>query len=446
VRFATSFVAAKPAAAPALPEPGCAAVVPDRVSIERSDLQTLWLIRSVAIAAQTLALAFVSVLPEEPLPLITLAIVSLLFVVASLLALERIRRKTAVSDSAFFRQLLFDILVLTYLLCLSGGPGNPLHNMYVLPVTAAAALLPAAYVWRTAAAVVACNLFLEFVHVPLPADRPIVNALVRFGELFDHVLLATLVGYFVMRMSNGLRQRDRQLAEAHEREICAGCAIALGSVAAGAAHELATPLSTISTVLGELRADPLRQPELTRDIAILQASLSACLQCLRNLRAAGDAWIGGGDVVAADRFVEEVTKRFGDLRPASHVNYVFESPRPGPAIVPDLALQQAIINLLSNAAFVSPHDVTLCASWNSYELTVRVADRGPGISPEVAAQLGRVFITTKAPESGHGIGLFLTNVTVNRLNGRLRLFNAVGGGAIAEIAIPLASLQRGASE
>ena len=436
------FSASEPAAGGKVLEPDFRDVAVDRAPIERADLNTLLVVRGIAIGGQTLALGVASSQPAHALPLIVLSTMSLPFVVASLLVLERIRRRSAASDTAFFTQLLIDIGVLTYLLSLSGGPENPFHNLYVLPVTIAAALLPAAYVWRTAAVVIAAYLALEFVHVPLPGDIPLVESLIQFGERADHVILATLVSYFVLRMSKGLRERDRQLAEAHEREIRAGCAIALGSVAAGAAHELATPLSTISTVLGELKADGERPPELTRDLELLQDSLAACLRCLRDLRSSGDAWVNGGQLVAADRFLLEVAKRFRDLRPGAHVVTTFDSARPGPAIVPDLALQQAIINLLSNAAFVSPLDITLCASWSGRELTVQVCDKGTGISPELAQQLGRAFVTTKPPDAGHGIGLFLTNVTVNRLGGRLRLFNSSAGGAVAEISVPIASLQK----
>jgi two-component system sensor histidine kinase RegB len=418
------------------------AVAAGRGSIDRADLNALFLIRTVAIIVQALALWLSTLAPEHPLPVIVMGAVCPVFVVASLLMLDRIQRTTAADDAAFLTQILIDIAVLTYLLGLSGGPANPFHNMYVLPLTIAAGSLPAVYVWRTAAAVIACYMFLEFVHLPLPSDRPLITDLVRFAKLSDHVLLATLVSYFVVRMSKGLRQRDQQLAEAHEREIRAGCAITLGSVAAGAAHELATPLSTISTVLAELRKNRGRGSDRRRNLELLQASLAACLGCLKDLRSCGDAWIKGGEAVAADRFLEEVTTRFRGLRPDAYVARVFKRPLPGPLIVPDLALQQAIINLLSNAAFVSPLDITLHASWDGHELVVRVADKGTGISPELAEQLGRVFVTTKPPDAGNGIGLFLTNVTINRLGGRLRLFNAAGGGAVAEIAVPLASLQR----
>ena len=423
-------------------EAGLATVAASRDSIERADLRVLVLVRVLAIVGQTAALWLSLQMPEHSLPLLALAAVSLLFVVTSLLALERIRSKTIANDAAFFREILIDIGVLTYLLALSGGTANPFHNMYVLPVTIAAASLPGVYVWRTAAVVVACYVLLEFVHVPLPTDRPLVSDLVHFGDLTDHVLLALLISYFVVRMSNGLRERDRQLAEAHDREIRAGCAIALGSVAAGAAHELATPLSTISTVLADLRTDSADRPELKRNLEVLQASLAACLTCLKDLRSSGEAWLSGADAIAVDHFLRDVVSRFSDLRPGAHVTTQFEAPVPGPSIEPDLALQQAIINLLSNAAFASPRDVKLVASWSAEELTVRICDKGAGISPAVAKRLGRVFVTTKPPSAGNGIGLFLTNVTISRLGGQLRLFNANDGGAVAEISVPLASLSK----
>lgn len=421
--------------------PGHGAVAAARGSIDQADLNTLSVIRIATVLAQTGAFILSTRFPGEPLPLIALGLTSLVFTVASLVILEQIRRNMRVEDGAFFRQVLLDILILTYLLALSGGPSNPFHDMYVLPVTMIAATLPASYVWRIAGIVVACYTLLEFLHLPLPSE-PFVSELLRVGELSDHVLLAILLAYVVVRMSHGLRERDRLLAEAHEREIRAGCAITLGSVAAGAAHELATPLSTISTVIDDLREEGDKRPYVKHSLELLQASLSACLLCLRDLRSCGDAWMGGGEIVTADRFLAEVTRRFRELRPGAYVTQVFTRPLPGPSIVPDLALQQAIINLLNNAASMSPLDITLTASWDAENLLVQVADKGDGISPELAERLGRVFVTTKPAAAGHGIGLFLTNVTVSRLAGSLRLYNAEEGGAVAEINVPLASLQR----
>lgn len=420
---------------------GYGTVASARRSIERADLKTLALVRVSIAVAQTLAVMLTTRFPREPLLLASLGATSLVFAVATLVLLERIRRNTSLDDAVFFRQILIDILALTYLLSLSGGPSNPFHDLYVLPVTMAAATLPVAYVWRTAGVALACYTFLEFVHLPLPAE-PFVSEFLRVGELSDHMLLAILLAYFVVRMSQGLRERDRLLAEAHEREIRAGCAITLGSVAAGAAHELASPLSTISTVVEELREESGQRPDIRASLELLQASLRACLLCLRDLRSCGDAWMRGGDVVTADRFLAEVTKRFRELRPLVYVKHAVTCSPPGPPIVPDLALQQAIINLLNNAASASPFDITLTASWDAESLHVQVTDKGEGISPELAERLGRVFVTTRPPETGNGIGLFLTNVTVSRLGGTLRLYNAEGGGAVAEIDVPLASLRR----
>lgn len=425
---------------PAAPDAGL--VVASRRSIQRAHLLPLNLLRAGAIAGQTLVFGLAAAMPAQRWPLFVLVAGCVLYVVASLFALERIRAQTAVAPAAFFRQILIDIAVLTYLLILSGGSANPYHDLYILPVTIAAASLPAAYVWRAAALGITCYTLLEFVHLPVQADRQAAIEALAVNEWTEHVLIALLVAYFVFRVSETLRERDRQLDEAHEREVRAGYAVTLGSVAAGAAHELATPLTTISTVISELRAaPPAHQPEFRRSMELLESSLAECLRSLDILRSSGNAWLQGGEIVTADRFVEDVATRFRAMLPGAQVDMEFESEPPGPPMTPNFALQQAIVNLLSNAAFVSPLDIRLSASWDARELLVRVTDRGPGISPDVAAMLGTVLVTTKPPEAGKGLGLFLTNVTVNRLGGRLRLFNAAEGGAVAEIAVPLASLQ-----
>jgi two-component system sensor histidine kinase RegB len=152
--------------------------------------------------------------------------------------------------------------------------------------------------------------------------------------------------------------------------------------------------------------------------------------------------MAGDDPVPADRLFETVVGRFQTMRPGAQVRLEFASAPPPPQIVGDMALQQAVINLLSNAAYVSPLDVCLSVAWDERELHLVVSDRGPGFPPELAARLGQACVTGKPPGEGCGVGLFLTQVTINRLHGRLQLSNAPEGGAVASICVPLSALRK----
>ncbi|CAD5369800.1 Sensor histidine kinase PrrB (RegB) [Rubrivivax sp. A210] len=398
--------------------------------------------RMVAITVMALSLAVIDRSPLNQVAITTLAFVVAPFATFNMLGLIRLRRSGGLSDERFARQIMVDIVVLAVLLAVSGGARNPFHDMFFLPVVVAATSLPAARVMRTTAFGVACFWIMGAFNLPLPGDEAMIARLQVVGGFISHTLLAVLLAYFVVHICSSLRQTQLRLTEMHEREVRAGCAVVLGSVAAGAAHELGSPLSTIATVVGDMRDEHRDQPALQRSLEMLQGSVSACLKSLDGLRLAGNTWMSGDGTMAADQVFESVVTRFHSLRPGAQVRLHIETARPAPEIVPDMALQQAVINLLSNAAYVSPQAVYLDVGWTAAELRLRVSDQGPGFPPELAAQLGRACVTGKPPGEGRGVGLFLTQVTITRLDGQLQLSNAQGGGAVAEIRIPLASLRK----
>lgn len=94
------------------------------------------------------------------------------------------------------------------------------------------------------------------------------------------------------------------------------------------------------------------------------------------------------------------------------------------------------MNLLNNAADASPENIDIHASWNNEHFTLEIHDYGTGLTAATAARAGTAFFTTK--EGGRGLGLFLANATLERLGGRVRLFNRFSGGATTEVTLPLA--------
>lgn len=412
---------------------------------EGADLRLLLRLRSIAIIGQTLTLFIAGLVIKIDLPFIKLGLGVALLAAINLYTWTRLARPPAQQpkhvvpdDRVFFYQLLADIGVLTYLLFLAGGPLNPFHDMYLLPVAVAGAALPWTYIWRILVACVSGYTFVALYYVPLQLDHSKLQSLAILGEWVNHILLAVLVSYFLFRISIGVRNRDLLLAEAHANELRNGCAVAVGSVAAGVTHELATPLSTIAVLLGDMRKEYAGHPDIKPRLDLMVDRLGECKQTLGDLRAFVASLTRGNLTIPVDCLLDDVANRFRNIRPGVTLARRFEGTRPGPQIVPDIALQQAIINLLNNAGDVSPNSVALEANWNDSTLTVRVCDNGPGISAELADKLGDILVTTKSPEAGVGLGLFLTNVTMNRLGGRLRLFNREAGGACAELFLPLA--------
>ncbi len=412
------------------------------------NLRRLLLLRNIAILAQvsTVVLAVYAlgiVLPLSPL----------LGTIAGLLGVNaltwlRLRRPWPVSEGELFAQLSLDVAALTVLLYFSGGSTNPFVLLYLLPITLSAAALPGFYTWAMAGVTIACYSLLMFFYVPLPnghAAHGGVSAfgLHVFGMWLGFVASAALIAYFVVKMGETLRARDHALATLRENELRNERIIALATLAAGAAHELGTPLSTVAVLAKELECDAPDTDSRDR-LRVLREQVDRCKHILSTLSAsAGQTRAEAGRSLPLDAYLEEVIARFRDLRPAATVQHTSDGPRPAPVIVTEQTLSQAIMNILNNAADASPQSVEMTARWTAQALTLEVCDRGPGLPATVQARAGKVVFTTKEAGQGMGLGLFLAHATLNRFGGEVHLYNREGGGACTRLSLPLASLRIG---
>jgi two-component system, sensor histidine kinase RegB len=249
------------------------------------------------------------------------------------------------------------------------------------------------------------------------------------------VVSALALAWFVARMAATLRERDHMLARAREDALRKEQIIALGTLAAGAAHELGTPLSTMAVIAGELERDAT---DLPRDLRSLKSQIERCRQILNQLlTAAGTPRAEAGSSRGLDETLREILDTWQLMRPQVQLKFSCAGDAAAPQVVLDATLTQAALNLLNNAADASPTSVEVIARWNARQLTLDILDRGPGLTPELLARAGEPFVTTK-PGSGFGIGLLLANATVERFGGKVRLTNRDDGGAHTQLVLPLA--------
>jgi two-component system sensor histidine kinase RegB len=410
-----------------------------------TNLRRLFLLRSIAIAGQAAAIAVAVMLFDTPLPVTPMAAVIAALIAVNLRTWLRLRSSAPVRDAELFAELLADVAALTALLYLSGGSTNPFVSLFLLPLSVAAIALPPRYAWTMAALTMACYSLLMFFY------RPLANSHELHGSSFNlHVLgmwvnflvSAVLIAAFVAGMSMSLRARDRQLAAARERALRDEQVLALGTFAAGAAHELGTPLSTIAVLTRELERDHAATPGLNEDLALLRAQVDNCKRIITELTAAaGQARAGDAAPQSIEDFLRGVVERWSLIRPQVQPRVLLAGSGPAPEIVGEETVRQTLVNILNNAADASPQDVEVEGRWDEREITIEVRDRGPGISDETAARAGRSLFSTKS--EGRGIGLFLANATIERLGGRVTLFNRDGGGGCTRVQIPLARLVAG---
>lgn len=420
------------------------------------NLRRLVGLRAIEVAGQTVTIVTVAYGMNMAVPVFMLLMLTACLAFITLLTWWRTQQAWPVTDAELAGHLLIDIGVLTGLLYFTGGSANPFVTLYLLPLSIAAAMLPAMYIWAIAGTTLACYTLLMFVHWPLPSgsmnfgvlttwfpsgasgEHALHGAQAEFnlhvwGMWLNFALSAVLIAWFVARMAQSLRERDRRLATVREEALRNEQLIALGTLAAGAAHELGTPLSSIAVIAKELERDHVDDAALVQALRLLRSQTARCKLILTNLTDRAHE----ATQRAYDDYLRQLVEQWQLMRPQVKVNLQFSDTLPAPELTVERILDQALLNLLNNAADVSPQGIELEAAWDATQVTLEIRDHGPGISADVAARAGEAFFTTKGPGGGIGIGLFLANATIERFGGTVNLFNREGGGACVRVTLPL---------
>ena len=349
-----------------------------------------------------------------------------------------------VHSSTLLTQLLADLLALSLLIYLSGGSTNPFTALLLLPITVAAATLRPLLTWLVTGLAILSYTLLMFFHVPLGGmSRGIHGFTVHvWGMWFGFVLSALLVAFFVARIGATLRNNAAALARAREEALEAERLVALGTLAAGTAHELGTPLATMAVLARELEHELSDEPELASQLQLLRGQVDRCKEILSGMaRRAGQLRAEAGECQSLDRFLEGMLTHWREDHPGCSLEVSLEGTGAPPEVIADRTLSQALENLLNNAAEVSPDSIRFSARWQASRLRLSLCDQGPGLPPRVRDELGRPFVSTKPPGEGMGLGIYLARNTIERLGGTLRFREGRPRGTCIEIELPLAQLQ-----
>jgi two-component system sensor histidine kinase RegB len=409
----------------------------------RKNLLQLIQLRWLAVAGQVVTIATVSLAFHIALPLAQMAGLLLFLLGLNLVGHLRLRARNSVSNGELFLALALDMAALTGQLYLSGGATNPFISLYLLQIILGAVLLQAWSTWTLVALAAICFAGLTAAYVPL--ELPIESASDLFdlhiaGSLICFLIDTVLLVVFIGRITLNLRIRDAHLADLKRHAVEEDHIVRMGLLASGAAHELGTPLATLSVILNDWRRMPVLRadPDLIAEIEDMEGEVRRCKAILTGiLLSAGEAR-GEGPVVASVRdFLHEIVADWRASHPDLAVSYR-NSLRSELRIVSDAALRQIVLNVLDNAAEASPDAVAFAAEREGDDVVLRITDQGPGFAPEILDNFGRPYQSTKG-RAGGGLGLFLVVNVVRKLGGSVSARNRDVGAEVT-LRLPLSAL------
>jgi len=400
-------------------------------SLNHDTQSRLVTVRWLLLAIETPAVLGSIYVFQVRLPLAPMVLILALHGTLNLFAMLRRRSAPLVEPGEVFAELATDAAAIAGLVYFSGGYANPFISLLLVPLILCAVALPSRPAWAMTAWVGTLYSLLAIYYRPLTlevGEQEAIN-LHLAGMWLNFLLTATLVAAFVNRLGRALHQREADLALAREQALRDEQLFALGMQAAAAAHDLATPLSSLRLSLKELERDYAGDDELGPSLSTMAGQAERMKGVLDRLAAAAGAARATGTLNRPlDTWLHEIHDHWGLMRPQVRVRLELSGPQPAPTVREEASLVSVLTTLLNNAADASPNDLTLAADWDERSLKLEVLDRGPGLA-----------LAGDKPE-GWGVGLMLAQAALERLGGRVELVPRQGGGLVARIALPLSSL------
>lgn len=430
-------------------------IPPALLSASTANLRRLAIIRVILITSIATTLLYIYF--QTRLELMYEVYISILAVFALLnfATMWRLYQPWPVTDIEYFAQLLLDIVVLTGLLYFSGGATNPFVSYYLVPLTICAALLPWRYTWIIAGASLLAYTLMLFFYQPLidnhathaHGEVPLLPSvqghsaqssvnLHILGMWFNFALSAVLITYFVVIMARALRQQENTRIANREDKLRDEQILAVATLAAGTAHELGTPLSTMTVLLDEMEPSNDQNPVLSADLKLLKQQVNRCRGILKGLVSTAETHSHGQkSAVEVNDYLQQIITHWQVLRPSASITLTTAPDVDDAHLLVDATLEQAIINLLNNAADACEQDIKVSIQRQPQQMRINIRDHGPGIALDQAENIGKPFISNKG--KGLGLGLFLTHATIQRFGGAIELYNHPDGGTVAQLTLPL---------
>ena len=365
----------------------------------------------------------------------------------------RLRSSTLISNIELFFHILVDALVLIIFVLNAGGASNPLISYLLVLLAITATILPRGYV--NSFALISILTYTFFLYLDLQTE----SSLHEIGEAHNmqqhlvgmwatFLVSAILIALLITEMTKAIKVREVNHAKARDTELRNEQLIAIGGLAAGTAHALGTPLSTMAILLSDLdklNAKELKTVAIKEDITLLKDQVFRCRKSLTQLT---DQYNRDNPDTHEDMlihgFVADIKDYISNIHPSALLDFRVLCPE-NLQVAANLSFRHAIINIIENGIRAAKTEIIVTfqfANESNTHLEISIKDDGEGIPTSVMENMGEPFKSTR--KESMGLGIFLANAAVTRLGGKIEMFNLKVGGALTLIKIPLGSAQENA--
>jgi len=375
--------------------------------------------------------------------LVSVKVLAQAVLVAGLAWLSR-RRQPQEPHNLLLGVLLLSIADLSVYLYATGGHTNPVISLLLVPLALSAVLLHWQKTLLLATIVVALYTLLTTYYLPLSVghdggahsshQHESFMQLHLLGMWLTFAVSALLICVLVIPLAQSVRRQQQLISQQREKILQDEQLVALATFATSAAHNMGTPLSTLSILVDDFRDLVEQHPDWQEDRDLMAQQIELCKTILQAMmRKADDLRHKRPQAVEVSRLLNQLREQFNLLHPQFSLA-LEPNTGAGLKVLADATLEQAILNLLDNAVRASGNAPELQVSHDEQRVVLRIQDSGPGIPERIQQQLGRPFVTST--KGGLGLGLFLSHATVERLGGELTLHSS-DQGTVMKVSLPL---------
>ena len=423
----------------------------DSASTGRQGLQRLLLLRTFVTAASVAALIVLNPFFELKIPVTFIIPLIACILLTILIGYLRLAASNFISNSELFYHILVDVFFLIILLLNTGGASNPLISYLLVLLALTATILPQTFV--NVFSIGSIIIYTSFLLLNLSPDDGMAmspeNEVMTFqlhlvGMWVIFLVSVILISVLITRMANTIKIRELNLAQARENELRNEQLVAIGTLSAGTAHALGTPLSTMAVLLTDLdnlNAEELRAGDIKSDISLLRQQVTRCKNSLTQLiRYYSKDNPEEIESVSLKTFADDIQDYVVNIHPASSIEFHIDDNSES-VVTSNLSVKHAVINIIENAIKAAHSNVAVHFSITKespFKFEISIKDDGPGIPKDVIEKLGKPFISKR--KESIGLRIFLANAAIERLNGSIEMLNTKEGGALSVIRLPQPTL------